>query len=190
MSVSIFASTFDSHQSISSRRSFSSYPSTFSNWSIKWLYQCIIHRWIQSKQTIHRCSRLEQTWFCFSFTFAMMRWIWYSNILAPTDATLHDFIRMIWQLRIQSIITVTRLFEDGKVTRLMNCRIVRLIGYVSSINACNIGQMKAKNESMSFEFVQKAKKITAIIPYENLRSTINQRYEDCSRGIDISHKIQ
>lgn len=33
---------------------------------------------------------------------------------APTDATLYDFIRMIWQLRIQSIIMVTRLFEDGK----------------------------------------------------------------------------
>ncbi|CAF3879471.1 unnamed protein product [Rotaria sp. Silwood2] len=33
---------------------------------------------------------------------------------APTDTTLYDFIRMIWQLRIQSIIMVTRLFEDGK----------------------------------------------------------------------------
>ncbi|UJR34076.1 hypothetical protein I4U23_021486 [Adineta vaga] len=33
---------------------------------------------------------------------------------APTETTLHDFIRMIWQLRIQSIIMVTRLFEDGK----------------------------------------------------------------------------
>ncbi len=37
--------------------------------------------------------------------------------LAPTDTTLHDFIRMIWQLRIQSIIMVTRLFEDGKVKK-------------------------------------------------------------------------
>ncbi|CAF0964408.1 unnamed protein product [Adineta steineri] len=33
---------------------------------------------------------------------------------APTETTLHDFIRMIWQLRIQSIVIVTRLFEDGK----------------------------------------------------------------------------
>ncbi|CAF1274014.1 unnamed protein product [Adineta ricciae] len=33
---------------------------------------------------------------------------------APTETTLYDFIRMIWQLRIQSIIMVTRLFEDGK----------------------------------------------------------------------------
>ncbi|CAF3448455.1 unnamed protein product [Rotaria socialis] len=33
---------------------------------------------------------------------------------APTDTTLYDFIRMIWQLRIQSIVMVTRLFEDGK----------------------------------------------------------------------------
>ncbi|CAF1025802.1 unnamed protein product [Adineta steineri] len=33
---------------------------------------------------------------------------------APTDTTLYDFIRMIWQLRIQSIIMLTRLFEDGK----------------------------------------------------------------------------
>ncbi|CAF5128548.1 unnamed protein product, partial [Rotaria magnacalcarata] len=32
----------------------------------------------------------------------------------PTDTTLYDFIRMIWQLRIQSIVMVTRLFEDGK----------------------------------------------------------------------------
>jgi protein tyrosine phosphatase len=39
------------------------------------------------------------------------------NLLAPTDVTLHDFIRMIWQLRIQSIIMLTRLFEDGKVRR-------------------------------------------------------------------------
>ncbi|CAF4921423.1 unnamed protein product, partial [Rotaria sp. Silwood1] len=33
---------------------------------------------------------------------------------APTDTTLYDFYRMIWQLRIQTIIMVTRLFEDGK----------------------------------------------------------------------------
>jgi protein tyrosine phosphatase len=39
------------------------------------------------------------------------------NLLAPTDVTLHDFIRMIWQLRIQSIIMLTRLFEDGKVKK-------------------------------------------------------------------------
>jgi protein tyrosine phosphatase len=37
------------------------------------------------------------------------------NLLAPTDITLHDFIRMIWQSRIQFIIMLTRLFEDGKV---------------------------------------------------------------------------
>ena len=39
-------------------------------------------------------------------------------VLAPMDVTLHDFIRMIWQLRIQSIIMLTRLFEDGKVKKL------------------------------------------------------------------------
>lgn len=39
----------------------------------------------------------------------------FRNFSAPTETTLHDFIRMIWQLRIQSIIMVTRLFEDGKV---------------------------------------------------------------------------
>lgn len=33
---------------------------------------------------------------------------------APTDVTLGDFFRMIWQLRIQSIVMLTRLFEDGK----------------------------------------------------------------------------
>ncbi|UJR13295.1 hypothetical protein I4U23_000313 [Adineta vaga] len=33
---------------------------------------------------------------------------------APTDTTLYDFIRMIWQFRIQSIVMLTRLFEDGK----------------------------------------------------------------------------
>ncbi len=38
-------------------------------------------------------------------------------LLAPTDVTLYDFIRMIWQLRIQSIIMLTRLFEDGKVKK-------------------------------------------------------------------------
>lgn len=38
-------------------------------------------------------------------------------LLAPTEVTLHDFIRMIWQLRIQSIIMLTRLFEDGKVNK-------------------------------------------------------------------------
>lgn len=31
------------------------------------------------------------------------------------DVTVFDFFRMIWQLRIQSIIMLTRLFEDGKV---------------------------------------------------------------------------
>jgi len=41
--------------------------------------------------------------------------------LAPTDVTLHDFIRMIWQLRIQSIIMLTRLFEDGKVRKKNFC---------------------------------------------------------------------
>ncbi len=39
----------------------------------------------------------------------------FQNLLAPTEMTLHDFIRMIWQSRIQSIVMLTRLFEDGKV---------------------------------------------------------------------------
>lgn len=102
-------------------------------------------------------------------------------LLAPTDATLFDFIRMIWQLRIQSIITVTRLFEDGKVTRRLNCQILLFSSvmclYIYSINVHNIGQMKVKNESMIFEFVLKLKKIMLIILYEYLRSIINQRYE-------------
>ena len=42
-------------------------------------------------------------------------------VLAPTEVTLHDFIRMIWQLRIQSIIMLTRLFEDGKVNKQRIC---------------------------------------------------------------------
>jgi len=33
---------------------------------------------------------------------------------APTETTLNDFLRMIFQLKIQSIVMVTRLFEDGK----------------------------------------------------------------------------
>jgi len=43
------------------------------------------------------------------------------NLVAPTDVTLHDFIRMIWQLRIQSILMLTRLFEDGKVIKKKFC---------------------------------------------------------------------
>jgi len=41
--------------------------------------------------------------------------------LAPTDVTLGDFIRMIWQMRIQSIVMLTRLFEDGKVNGDFRC---------------------------------------------------------------------
>lgn len=40
--------------------------------------------------------------------------------LAPTETTLNDFLRMIFQLRIQSIVMVTRLFEDGKVRSTKN----------------------------------------------------------------------
>ena len=47
-------------------------------------------------------------------------------VLAPMDVTLHDFIRMIWQLRIQSIIMLTRLFEDGKVKKL-NIRLLKFV---------------------------------------------------------------
>jgi protein tyrosine phosphatase len=64
------------------------------------------------------------------------------NLVAPTDVTLHDFIRMIWQLRIQSIIMLTRLFEDGKVKK-QNVQIIYF--FLSSINVYNIGQMKVKN---------------------------------------------
>jgi hypothetical protein len=82
---------------------------------------------------------------------------------------------MIWQLRIQSIIMVTRLFEDGKVKK----RIFSLWKYFRlfySINVFNIGQMKVKNELMILEFVLTVKKNMLIIQYVNLFYTINQRY--------------
>lgn len=56
----------------------------------------------------------------------------FGNSLAPTDVTLHDFIRMIWQLRIQSIITVTRLFEDGKVMNRRNLPMTSLIDSIAA----------------------------------------------------------
>jgi hypothetical protein len=78
---------------------------------------------------------------------------------------------MIWQLRIQSIIMVTRLFEDGKVDKKIN--IVFFVTYkygclFSSINVFNIGQMKVKNELMILEFVLRTKKNMLIIQYVNL----------------------
>jgi hypothetical protein len=82
---------------------------------------------------------------------------------------------MIWQLRIQSIIMVTRLFEDGKVKKRIfsSWKYFRLF---CSINVSNIGQMKVKNELMILEFVLTVKKNMLIIQYVNLFYTINQRY--------------
>jgi hypothetical protein len=77
---------------------------------------------------------------------------------------------MIWQLRIQSIIMVTRLFEDGKVDKKKTNRILVTYKYCclfSSINVFNIGQMKVKNELMILEFVLRAKINMLIIQYVN-----------------------
>ena len=80
---------------------------------------------------------------------------------------------MIWQLRIQSIIMVTRLFEDGKVKKNKSYFMFKYYCLFSSINVFNIGQMKVKNKLMILEFVLIMKKNMLIIQYVNLLYTIN-----------------
>jgi hypothetical protein len=84
---------------------------------------------------------------------------------APTETTLYDFVRMIWQLRIQSIVMVTRLFEDGKVMRrraIDGHGKTRALDCLSSTSAFNIGRTKAKKLSTIFVFDSTVKLNTLI----------------------------